>query len=190
MAKFAVGNYAYGISDRSGFRYRLKDMRKEWNGSLVGKDEYESKHPQLEPKRRSTDAEALRDPRPDRTEPAIVRLLNLNCFKSGVSGSSIITVTEVSHGRSTGESVIFKKANGFDGFSKSTIELSTGYIITVIDTNTYTFTISGEVASLGNVRGGGGNVTVEEGASASTTASTFDSTSVTLDSTTKTFDEG
>lgn len=23
---------AYGISDRSGFRYRLRDMRKEWNG--------------------------------------------------------------------------------------------------------------------------------------------------------------
>lgn len=65
MAKFAAGKYAYGISDRSGFRYRLKDMRMEWNGFLVGKDEYESKHPQLEPKRRGTDAEAIRDPRPD-----------------------------------------------------------------------------------------------------------------------------
>ena len=50
MGRFAVGKYAYGISDRSGFRYRMKDMRKEWNGSLVGKDEYEPKHPQLEPK--------------------------------------------------------------------------------------------------------------------------------------------
>ena len=35
---FASGKKAYGISDRSGFRYRLKDMRKEWNGLLVGKD--------------------------------------------------------------------------------------------------------------------------------------------------------
>eukprot|EP00729_Bicosta_minor_P001734 gene1734-1030_t len=43
------GKKAFGISDRSGFRYRLKDMRKEWNGLLVGKDEYEEKHPQLEP---------------------------------------------------------------------------------------------------------------------------------------------
>ncbi len=65
MPKYAAGKYAYGISDRSGFRYRLKDMRKEWNGFLVGKDEYEEKHPQLEPRRHPTDAEALRDPRPD-----------------------------------------------------------------------------------------------------------------------------
>lgn len=68
MARYAAGKYAYGISDRSGFRYRLKDMRKEWNGFLVGKDEWEAKHPQLEPKRRPTDAEALRDARPDRDE--------------------------------------------------------------------------------------------------------------------------
>ena len=40
-------------------------MRKEWNGSLVGKDEYEEKHPQIQPVRRAIDAEALRDPRPD-----------------------------------------------------------------------------------------------------------------------------
>ena len=30
MAKFASNKYAYGISDRSGQRYRLKDMRLEW----------------------------------------------------------------------------------------------------------------------------------------------------------------
>jgi hypothetical protein len=65
MARFAVGKDAYGISDRSGFRYRLRDMRKEWNGLLVGKDEWEAKHPQLEPVRHSPDAEAIRDPRPD-----------------------------------------------------------------------------------------------------------------------------
>tara|TARA_R100001086_G_C11818685_1_gene253572 strand:+ start:32 stop:694 length:663 start_codon:yes stop_codon:yes gene_type:complete len=40
-------------------------MRKEWNGLLVGKDEYEEKHPQIQPVRRAIDAEALRDPRPD-----------------------------------------------------------------------------------------------------------------------------
>ena len=61
MGRFASGKYAYGVSDRSGFRYRLKDMRKEWNGLLVGKDEYEPKHPQLEPVPRVVDAEALRN---------------------------------------------------------------------------------------------------------------------------------
>ena len=65
MPKYAAGKYAYGISDRSGFRYRLKDMRREWTGFLVGKDEWEPKHPQLEPRRHATDAEALRNPRPD-----------------------------------------------------------------------------------------------------------------------------
>tara|TARA_R100001015_G_C4604648_1_gene159657 strand:+ start:116 stop:436 length:321 start_codon:yes stop_codon:yes gene_type:complete len=65
MGRFAVGKDAYGISDRSGFRYRLRDMRFEWNGLLVGKDEWEEKHPQLEPVRHTVDAEALRNPRPD-----------------------------------------------------------------------------------------------------------------------------
>jgi len=69
MAKFASGKYAYAISDRSGQRYRYKDMRKEWNGLLVGKDEWEPKHPQLGPFRKVIDAEALRNARPDRVEP-------------------------------------------------------------------------------------------------------------------------
>lgn len=72
MGKFAVGKHAYGISDRSGFRYPLHKMRKEWNGLLVGYDEWEAKHPQLEPRRNITDAQALRDPRPDRNEPLSV----------------------------------------------------------------------------------------------------------------------
>jgi len=69
MAKFAVGKNAYGISDRSGFRYKLNEMKREWNGLLVGKDEWEKKQPQLEPRRTITDPQALRNPRPDRVEP-------------------------------------------------------------------------------------------------------------------------
>ena len=65
MSKYASDRWAYGISDRSGFRYRLRDMRKEWNGLLVGYDEYEPKHPQLEPLRARPDPQALRDPRPE-----------------------------------------------------------------------------------------------------------------------------
>ena len=44
---FASNKNAYGICDISGFRYRLKDMRKTWDGLLVGPDQYEPKHPQL-----------------------------------------------------------------------------------------------------------------------------------------------
>lgn len=69
MAKFASGKNAYGISDRSGFRYPLHRMKKEWTGALVGFDEWEPKQPQLEPRRKVTDPQALRNPRPDRIEP-------------------------------------------------------------------------------------------------------------------------
>jgi len=71
MSRYATGKWAYGISDRSGFRYRLRDMRKEWNGLLVGKDEWERKQPQLEPLRVRPDPQALRDPRPQQNETEI-----------------------------------------------------------------------------------------------------------------------
>ncbi len=69
MAKFASGKYAYGISDRSGVRYKLSRMRKEWTGALVGYDEWEPKQPQLFPLPKISDPQALQDARPDRVEP-------------------------------------------------------------------------------------------------------------------------
>jgi hypothetical protein len=33
---FASNRRAYGICDITGFRYRLKDMKKTWDGLLVG----------------------------------------------------------------------------------------------------------------------------------------------------------
>ena len=89
-----------GISDRSGFAYKLRDMRKEWTGMLVGKDEWEAKQPQLEVVRAPADPQALRDPRPDRTEPAVTVLLKQNAFRTGSSGSAIITVTQPGHEKS------------------------------------------------------------------------------------------
>ena len=65
MSKYASGKRAFGISDRSGFRYRYKDLRREWNGAIVGPDEFETKHPQLFPRRKVFDAQALRDARPE-----------------------------------------------------------------------------------------------------------------------------
>ena len=62
---YASGKWAWGVSDRSGFRYRLRDMKKEWTGALVGPDEYEPKHPQLYPPRVGPDPQALRNPRPE-----------------------------------------------------------------------------------------------------------------------------
>ena len=85
MARFASNKYALGISDRSGAAYPLRNMRKEWTGMLVGKDEWESKQPQLTVLRVVADPEALRDARPDRTEPAVDVLLSFNAFTSGSS---------------------------------------------------------------------------------------------------------
>ena len=65
MPRYATGKYAKAISDRSGLEYRYKDMRKEWNGVLVGKDEFERKHPQLGPFRKIHDPQTLKEARPN-----------------------------------------------------------------------------------------------------------------------------
>ena len=66
---YASGKHAWGISDRSGRRYRLREMKVEWTGAKVGPDEFEPKHPQLFPPKAYPDPQALRNPRPDRVEP-------------------------------------------------------------------------------------------------------------------------
>lgn len=65
---YASGKNAWGISDRSGRRYRLREMKVEWTGAKVGPDEYEPKHPQLFPPKAYPDPQALRNPRPDQKE--------------------------------------------------------------------------------------------------------------------------
>ena len=191
MPSFATGKKAYFISDRSGFRYPYSSMKIEWTGAAVGPDEFEPKHPQLNPRRHAADPQGLRLAKVDRTEPSVIQLLRPNCFQSTSPGSSVITVTEPSHGRTTSDSVRFRKVNGFDGFTKATLELSSGYNITVIDENTYTITISGESATVGGIRGGGEFATVDTGTSVlPPPGSTFDNTTIKLDSTTSTFDEG
>lgn len=99
---YASGKWAYGISDRSGFRFRLRDMRKEWNGQLVGPDEYDPKHPQLFPPKASPDPQALRNPRPDQPEALqvyvgiqLVENPNLGPFpqSQGYVGSVMVVTT-------------------------------------------------------------------------------------------------
>ena len=160
MARYASGSNAWGYSDRSGFRYRLAEMMTEWSGAKVGPDEYEAKHPQLEPIKVGPDPQALRDPRPDqRTETAVEILLIVNPFVSGSSGSAVITVLEPSHGRTTGDIVRFRTTQGFDGFSSTVLEKADGYTITVVDSGSYTFTASSGTATTGSQRGGGENAT-------------------------------
>jgi len=158
MARFAIGRKAWGYSDRSGFRYRLKEMKTEWNGLKVGPDEYEAKHPQLEPNHPGPDPTALYQPRVDgRSEVTVENLLGLNPFTSTAS-SAVITVLEPSHGRSTSDTVRFRNASSFDGFTKTVLENASGYSITKIDDNRYSFTASSGTGTNGT-KGGGGRVT-------------------------------
>ena len=137
----AVGKYAKFISDRSGMEFPYKEMVIEWNGARVHISEYEKKHPQLEPKRFMAEPQGLRNARPARVEPAVARLLSANPF-SITNGSTTITVTEVNHGRSTGDTVVFRNVDGsLGGVAPSAFESSSGFTITVTTTDKYTFTL-------------------------------------------------
>jgi hypothetical protein len=87
---YASGKHAWGISDRSGRRYRLRDMRLEWTGALVGPDEYEPKHPQLFPPKAGPDPQALRNPRP---EPNLTEERSIQWSWNPVGGPSDTDLT-------------------------------------------------------------------------------------------------
>ena len=141
MSNFAKGKHAKFISDRSGMAFPYKEMVKEWNGSRVHVSEFEPKQPQLQPKPHGADPEGLPMAKPDRTEPATQNLLPGNPFNI-TSGSTTITVTEPSHGRSTSDTVVFRNVDGSPGGLAFTVfENSSGFSITVTGTDKYTFTL-------------------------------------------------
>ena len=161
MSRFATGKHAFGISDRSGFRYRLKDMRKEWNGLLVGKDEYEEKHPQLEPFNKVADPEAIKNARPE------TDLVNQRSFQYGfnpVGFKTVPGIVEENNLVATGQvgtvTIFFPETLGTQG---------TGQVgtVTVIVPASVTVAISGFISLSGSV----GSVSVEEGGVASVTGS-------------------
>ena len=65
---FAQGKEAYGICDITGFRYRRREMKKTWDGLIVGPDQWSPKHPQLDPKPTPVDPEAIKEARADSSE--------------------------------------------------------------------------------------------------------------------------
>ena len=158
MGKFASGKNALAISDRSGFRYRYKDMRREWNGLLVGKDEFEPKQPQLGPFRTVSDPQALKDARPqtlDRTAAFQVITTNGIVYEgngvwttSGVSEmpSSIASLPSLTSGvgsvtvNTSGGTSVDVSVTGVSGTaaSGSVTVTSNVYIVTVASgTNPY-----------------------------------------------------
>ena len=139
MAKLSSGKYAKAISDRSGMEFPYNEMVKEWNGSFVHTSEFEAKQPQLEPTRYAGDPQGLLNARPARTEPATQNLLPPNPF-SLTSGSASVPVTEPNHGRSSGNTVRFRNVDGSPGGLAFTVfENSSGFSITKINDNSYSF---------------------------------------------------
>ena len=141
MGKYASGKHALAISDRSGMAFPYSEMVREWNGSLVHYSEFEAKQPQLEPTRFTGDPQGLDNARPARTEPATENLLPSDPFNI-TSGSTTIIVTEPGHGRSTSDTVVFRNVDGSPGGLAYTVfENASGYAITKINSDKYSFTL-------------------------------------------------
>ena len=153
MSKYAVGKHSKAISDRSGLEFPYREMVREWNGSFVHYTEFEPKQPQLEPKPMNGDSISLRNVRPDRTETAVPNILPLNAFTT-TSGSTTVSVNEPDHGRSTGNTVRFRDAQVVGGVAAATINNSSGYTITKVDDDNYTFA-TGTTSSISESGGGG-----------------------------------
>lgn len=89
---FATAKYAYGLCDQCGQRYKLKRLKKQWDGIKSCPQCYDTKHPQLQPKNRPADPEALRDPRPN-TDVEIFtgKIISDDIIGSNLNGLRIIS---------------------------------------------------------------------------------------------------
>ena len=175
MARFAKGSRALAISDRSGAAFPYNEMVKEWNGALVHTSEFESKHPQLEPKAFSGDPQGLVNTRPARSENEVAQLLPHDPFTTYAASSGIINVYAPEHGLTNGSTYRFRGAptvsgtygdpGSFDGIAGSNIAYALGYAITTgkyvsgsrdtdKTTDYFYFTVNTNTATAGEVKGG------------------------------------
>ncbi len=103
MARFANGKYAFGFCDRTGFRYKLKDLVPQvragrMTGLMVGRDMLDEDQPQNFLGRLGdyTDPQALRDPRPDISQDTSRKMFAFDPVGGGDGGGS---GNLVAHGR-------------------------------------------------------------------------------------------
>ena len=113
MAKFARGQYALSISDRSGQAFPYLEMVREWTGAWVHISEYEPKSPLIQPKPVGADPQAVQRARPARTEFYTPTILPNNPLST--AGSTTVTVNDPNHGRSTGDAVRFRSVVSYVG---------------------------------------------------------------------------
>jgi hypothetical protein len=177
----ATGKYAKAISDRSGMEFPYNEMVKEWNGSFVHKSEFETKHPQLEPKPHFGEQQNLKNSRPARTENAVAQLLPENPFTTYAASSGVINVFSLEHGLTNGTTYRFRgtpstagtytNPGSFDGITGANIAKAAGYAITTGKfvsgardttnvTDNFYFTVDTNTATVGQQKGGGYPVSV------------------------------
>ena len=95
MAKYAKGKYAFGFCDRTGFRYKLKDLVPQikagrMTGLMVGKDMLDKDQPQNFLGRLGDYAatQAIRNPRPDLSQDTCRELFAFGPVGNGNGGGS------------------------------------------------------------------------------------------------------
>ena len=95
MAKFAKGKYAFGFCDRTGFRYKSKDLVPQikagrMTGLMVGKDMLDEDQPQnfLGRLGAYADPQALRDARPYIAQDTSRQLFAFDPVGNGNGGGS------------------------------------------------------------------------------------------------------
>jgi len=60
-----IAGGAYGICDRCGFQFRLRELRKEWSGLMVCSKDYDPRPPEMTPPRVKAEGVPLPNARPD-----------------------------------------------------------------------------------------------------------------------------
>ena len=103
MAKFANGKYAFGFCDRTGFRYKLKNLVPQikagrMTGLMVGRDMLDKDQPQNFLGRLGdyADPQAIRNPRPDLSQDTSRKL---SAFDPVGGGNADTSGNLVAHGK-------------------------------------------------------------------------------------------
>ena len=104
MARLASGKKAKAISDISGFEVDYTKLVTTWDGLRVEAEEWDPKHPQLDPPRNISDYFVLNNPRSDNDAEPVSFYVGFNYdistprnqLKVGMSGKGSIGTATVS----------------------------------------------------------------------------------------------
>lgn len=142
MARYTKGKHAVAIDDRSGFKVKHKDLRKEWTGMMVYKGDWESKQAQLDPSKyfKNTGSNVLENPRPDNdNDSTVVRLGPLNQNFQGVMQmyqgletlkGFVVNVTEIPPGQAAGTAIgsfTFSSQENLTGIAAGSTQGAVGF---------------------------------------------------------------